>query len=107
MEAECPFITFDDLLERLEDLVCDVVDRVLKSPLGALVKELNPVSLCFSLLGCVIPSETVKIMCNKTLFVVHLHFLVHSGFTSTNSSLKEISLFICRPFNRQRSHSNG
>ncbi|XP_051161420.1 asparagine--tRNA ligase, cytoplasmic [Leptopilina boulardi] len=42
VEAECPFITFDDLLDRLEDLVCDVVDRVLKSPLGHIVKELNP-----------------------------------------------------------------
>ncbi|XP_030561676.1 asparagine--tRNA ligase, cytoplasmic isoform X1 [Drosophila novamexicana] len=42
IEAECPFITFDDLLDRLEDLVCDVVDRVLKSPWGYLVKELNP-----------------------------------------------------------------
>ncbi|KAH8255381.1 hypothetical protein KR038_001804, partial [Drosophila bunnanda] len=42
VEAECPFITFDDLLDRLEDLVCDVVDRVLKSPWGFLVKELNP-----------------------------------------------------------------
>lgn len=42
VEAECPFITFDDLLDRLEDLICDVVDRVLKSPLGHLVKELNP-----------------------------------------------------------------
>ncbi|XP_046749259.1 asparagine--tRNA ligase, cytoplasmic [Diprion similis] len=42
VEAECPFITFDDLLDRLEDLICDVVDRVLKSPLGSLVKELNP-----------------------------------------------------------------
>jgi len=42
IEAECPFITFDELLDRLEDLVCDVVDRVLKSPLGALVYELNP-----------------------------------------------------------------
>ncbi|KAI4491796.1 PREDICTED: asparagine--tRNA ligase, cytoplasmic [Polistes canadensis] len=42
VEAECPFITFDDLLDRLEDLICDVVERVLQSPLGHLVKELNP-----------------------------------------------------------------
>ncbi|XP_064539078.1 asparagine--tRNA ligase, cytoplasmic isoform X1 [Drosophila montana] len=42
IEAESPFITFEDLLDRLEDLVCDVVDRVLKSPWGYLVKELNP-----------------------------------------------------------------
>lgn len=42
VEAECPFITFDDLLNRLEDLVCDVVDRVLKSPYGSIIKELNP-----------------------------------------------------------------
>lgn len=42
IEAECPFIDFNDLLDRLEDLICDVVDRVLKSPLGHLVQELNP-----------------------------------------------------------------
>lgn len=42
VEAECPFITFEELLDRLEDLICDVVERVLKSPLGHLVKELNP-----------------------------------------------------------------
>lgn len=42
MEAECPFITFEDLLDRLEDLICDVVDRVLNSSYGYLVKELNP-----------------------------------------------------------------
>ena len=42
IEAECPFIDFTQLLDRLEDLVCDVVDRVLKSPLGHLVHELNP-----------------------------------------------------------------
>ncbi|CAH0696874.1 unnamed protein product [Spodoptera exigua] len=42
VEAECPFITFEDLLSRLEDLVVDVVDRVLASPDGHLVSELNP-----------------------------------------------------------------
>ncbi|XP_077138659.1 asparagine--tRNA ligase, cytoplasmic isoform X1 [Ranitomeya variabilis] len=42
IEAECPFLSFDDLLNRLEDLVCDVVDRVLRSPMAPLVMELHP-----------------------------------------------------------------
>ncbi|XP_047538337.1 asparagine--tRNA ligase, cytoplasmic [Vanessa atalanta] len=42
VEAECPFINFNDLLDRIEDLVVDVVDRVLASPEGHLVYELNP-----------------------------------------------------------------
>lgn len=42
MEAEYAFITFEELLDRLEDMICDVVDRVLKSKFGYLVKELNP-----------------------------------------------------------------
>ena len=44
IEAECPFISFEDLLDRLESLVCDVVDRVLKSPASSLLYDLNPVS---------------------------------------------------------------
>lgn len=42
VEAECPFITFEDLLSRLEDLVCDVVDRVMDSKYGEIVLQLNP-----------------------------------------------------------------
>merc|ERR1711971_621900 len=42
IEGECPFINFDELLDRLEDLICDVVDRVLKGPHGQHVLELNP-----------------------------------------------------------------
>ncbi|CAL8318100.1 unnamed protein product [Lota lota] len=42
VEAECPFMTFEDLLSRLEDLVCDVVDRVLKSPVAQLLYDINP-----------------------------------------------------------------
>ena len=43
VEAECAFITFNDLLDYLEDLICDVVDRVMKSPAGQLILDLNPV----------------------------------------------------------------
>ncbi|XP_071794593.1 asparagine--tRNA ligase, cytoplasmic-like [Asterias amurensis] len=42
IEGECPFITFDDLLNSLEDLICDVVDRALASPIGPLIMEFNP-----------------------------------------------------------------
>nr|CAD7440039.1 unnamed protein product [Timema bartmani] len=44
IEAEFPFISYTELLDRIEDTICDVVERVLKSPLGQLVEELNPVS---------------------------------------------------------------
>jgi len=42
IEGECPFITFEDLLQRIEDMVCDVVDRFLKSKEGELLKDLHP-----------------------------------------------------------------
>ncbi|NXD73650.1 SYNC protein, partial [Eolophus roseicapillus] len=42
IEAECPFLSFEELLDRLENLVCDVVDRVLKSPAAGLLYDLNP-----------------------------------------------------------------
>jgi asparaginyl-tRNA synthetase len=43
VEAECPFISFDDLLDRLEDLIVDVVDRVMKHPAGkAAILQFNP-----------------------------------------------------------------
>ncbi|KAK6631323.1 hypothetical protein RUM44_005849 [Polyplax serrata] len=42
VEAECPFIDYNEFLDRVEDLLTDVVDRVLKSPHGHLVYELNP-----------------------------------------------------------------
>uniref|UniRef100_V5GVI4 Asparagine--tRNA ligase, cytoplasmic n=1 Tax=Anoplophora glabripennis TaxID=217634 RepID=V5GVI4_ANOGL len=42
IEGELAFITFEDLLNALEDLICDVVDRVLKSPYAHIVYELNP-----------------------------------------------------------------
>ncbi|CAF1638333.1 unnamed protein product, partial [Didymodactylos carnosus] len=34
VEAECAFITFNDLLDRMEDLVVDVTERILKHPEG-------------------------------------------------------------------------
>ena len=43
VEAECPFITFDDLLDRLEDLISDVIHRLLKHPVASeIIKEFNP-----------------------------------------------------------------
>ncbi|KAF2213382.1 hypothetical protein CERZMDRAFT_39076 [Cercospora zeae-maydis SCOH1-5] len=43
VEAELDFITFDDLLEHLEDIICGVIDIVLDNPRHAkMIKELNP-----------------------------------------------------------------
>ncbi|PGG96663.1 asparagine-tRNA ligase [Helicocarpus griseus UAMH5409] len=43
IEAELDFISFNDLLDHLEDVICRVIDFVLSEPLIAkYVKELNP-----------------------------------------------------------------
>lgn len=42
IEAECPFISFDDLLNLLENMICSVVDTMLAGPYGPIIRELNP-----------------------------------------------------------------
>ncbi|CAM0136082.1 asparagine--tRNA ligase [Umbelopsis sp. WA50703] len=43
LEAELAFISFEDLLQGLEDLICDTLDRVLAhAPTKALIEQLNP-----------------------------------------------------------------
>ncbi|EGP86740.1 asparagine--tRNA ligase [Zymoseptoria tritici IPO323] len=43
VEAELDFITFDDLLDHLEEMMCGVLEIVMGNPrIAALIKELNP-----------------------------------------------------------------
>ncbi|KAF1744240.1 hypothetical protein MXB_5163 [Myxobolus squamalis] len=42
IEAEMPFICFNELLQALEDLVCGVLDRILASDIYHLLQKLNP-----------------------------------------------------------------
>lgn len=42
IEGELPFINFENLLDAIEDLVVDTVDRVLKHPEAHLLFEVNP-----------------------------------------------------------------
>lgn len=45
VEAECPFITFDQLLDRIETLVCKTVEYCLEDPeVKQMILDLNPVS---------------------------------------------------------------
>uniref|UniRef100_A0AC34F7A6 Asparagine--tRNA ligase n=1 Tax=Panagrolaimus sp. ES5 TaxID=591445 RepID=A0AC34F7A6_9BILA len=43
LEAECPFIDFNELMDRIEDVVCDTVDRVQADPeTKQLIHEAHP-----------------------------------------------------------------
>lgn len=43
VEAELDFITFDDLLEHLEDIICGVLEIVMGNPrIAAMLQDLNP-----------------------------------------------------------------
>lgn len=43
VEAERPFITFEQLLDTIEDLISDLIERILADPVaGQIIKELNP-----------------------------------------------------------------
>ncbi|OQR73269.1 asparagine--tRNA ligase [Tropilaelaps mercedesae] len=42
IEAEFPYITFDELLDRIEDMIVDVAERAMNSPAGEIIKALNP-----------------------------------------------------------------
>ena len=59
VEAEMAFIEFEDLLDKIEDLLVDVVDRLMKSPAGKLVYELNP-----NFVPPKVCSEIMKVNCN-------------------------------------------
>ncbi|KAI1709271.1 tRNA synthetases class II (D, K and n) domain-containing protein [Ditylenchus destructor] len=43
VEAECPFITFEELMDKIEDLVCDTVKRCMDDPeIKELILQANP-----------------------------------------------------------------
>lgn len=43
IEAELGFLTFEDMLEHIERVICGVVDKLLADPIaGPLIKQLNP-----------------------------------------------------------------
>ena len=43
IEGERPFINFEQLLDTIEDLVVDTIERILKHPEAHLLFEVNPV----------------------------------------------------------------
>ncbi|OHT08421.1 asparaginyl-tRNA synthetase family protein [Tritrichomonas foetus] len=42
IEAEYGFINFDQLMDRIEDLVFDVIDKLVNGPMGEIIKKRNP-----------------------------------------------------------------
>jgi len=77
LEAECPFIDFDELLNRIEFLVRDVVDRVLKSPYKDYLYELNP--------SFVAPKTPFK----RMAYVEALDYLKENNITKEDGSFYE------------------
>ncbi len=77
MEAECPFISYDDLLDRLEDLVVDVSERVMASPYANLVLELNP--------GFKVPKKPFRRMNYSDAII----YLKENGITKEDGSFYE------------------
>ena len=77
MEAECPFINYDDLLDRLEDLVVDVSERVMASPYANLVLELNP--------GFKVPKKPFRRMNYSDAII----YLKENGITKEDGSFYE------------------
>ncbi|KAF6009635.1 asparagine--tRNA ligase [Brettanomyces bruxellensis] len=68
IEAELPFITFEDLLDHIEKFVVHIVKYIMEDPVsGALVKKLNP--------GFVMPKEPFK----RLQYVEALDWLNENG----------------------------
>ena len=77
MEAECPFIEFNDLLDRIEDLVVDVCERVMDSPFAKLVLKLNP--------GFKVPKKPFR----RMKYADAIIYLRENGITKEDGSFYE------------------